>query len=591
MGYMSERDIAHEPAPIVPSEGQKLRYTPSPIETQERNPHLRHIEKAHILLESDSPENSWLNLSNKVKPYHTGMEFSRNIRETVREYIATKIPHIKERVPSVSNLDDDAILNALTHNWFEEVEDIADTRTEVLLTVMAHVTKRIESHIVRESLKKADEKQLAFLGLNPALRDLTINLLDIAPKVDPLYVRFKAFGQLSGEPPEQATSTTMYLPDDKNRYTQSTLFPKESSYLSTKFSELAEQEAPWQQEKAGELFKQYLVTLSKLYSETDTKKAYLLQRKALSQYRHLLSSGFPVILTPSTEPNGMEPYPAPEIKISLRTKDASVEDMLFAQAKNAMAQSLDEIEAEQFKKTMLKNKVEGVMDIGAFGVGLTLASAAQEVSNAVIYLREQYETYDKNFYQYLNYIQGTQEEFASLPSKEKAKRKKFMSRINTALHEVSHYVHQDSAKLQRKIGKDELAIIDEVKAETLYRALVPSIIQRGGLDGTRFQWAAAMTATSFQYLHDMTKGDGYFEAGVYTLNNLFAEGVLVQEGNKFKITDADKYYEVMQKNAHELLVLYEDKKTTPRKSQQWINKNCKPNEQVQKVVELMKARD
>jgi len=291
----------------------EFKYEPSPIEPQR----LRQISAAHVLLESPTRKESWLNLSSQVEPWETGVELSDNIRNVVTHYVETKIPRIKERVPRFAQLTDSSLVNALTNNWFEEVEQIGGKRSEVLLTVMAHVVKRIETHTYKEVLQHAGDDQLEALGLNPNLRDLTISLLDIAPTADPLFIRFKAMSHLTGELDEAATKTTFFLPDNKNPYTSPTLFPKENLFLAERFKKLVEKPAPWQQEQGGELFKEYIAELGKLYAEHDVRKAETQQETVENLYNKLLQAEFPITFTPATGGYMKEPYLDPELKVSL----------------------------------------------------------------------------------------------------------------------------------------------------------------------------------------------------------------------------------------------------------------------------------
>lgn len=573
----------------VQSRSIKLKYIPSPIDTHQNNPHLRYIKKAHILLESDKPEDSWLNLYKKVKPYNNGLELSNNIRSVVLDYVLQKIPNLKERIPSFKDLESDNMLNALANNWFETVSEIEGQRKEVLLASMAHIVKRIETHTYAEILKNATAEELNSLGLNSSLRDLTIELLNISTKLDPLYVRFKAFSHLTRKPPKEASATTYFLPGDPIAYTFSSLFPKESRYLTEHFQQLATSQGEWQKENGGSQFQNYLLELAKLYREHDPEKAAKQQEEVVRLYGELLKTNFPVIVTPATDVYTKEPYLDPEIRISIATIDSQQEEEKFKKAKIAMAESLDIIEAQKFKEDILNIRARTVIAIGSYGVNLTFASVAQENPQILLYLNEQERAYDRDFYQYMDLISNTQQEFSSLTLQEKQKRIEFMSRTNTIFHEDSHPIYPDGSEESKRLGGEPLTTIDEVKAEILFRPLIPSIIEKGGLEGTKEQWAIGMLATSLQYLHDQAEDDPYFHAGVYTLNNLFKEGVVIYDKGKFTIKNFDDYYEIMRKNASEIMSVYEQNDMNEHKARKWIKTHSQPNGQVQRARELVKS--
>ena len=82
-------------------------------------PHLRYVEKTISLLESDiGPDGekiNWKNLYEKVGPWNSGLELSDEIRDIVREYLLSKFPKIKEKIPSIEDLPDPELLNALSY--------------------------------------------------------------------------------------------------------------------------------------------------------------------------------------------------------------------------------------------------------------------------------------------------------------------------------------------------------------------------------------------------------------------------------------------------------------------------------------------
>jgi predicted house-cleaning noncanonical NTP pyrophosphatase (MazG superfamily) len=124
-------------------------------------PHLRDIEKVLTLLESEkTPEGdkfNWKDVYKSVEPGGSMGELTENARGAVRRYVAEKIPELKKRIPSVEDLGDEELLDALTNNWFEEIGEVGGQRREVLLSVAAHVVKRIETFVIRKVLEEADE--------------------------------------------------------------------------------------------------------------------------------------------------------------------------------------------------------------------------------------------------------------------------------------------------------------------------------------------------------------------------------------------------------------------------------------------------
>ncbi|OGN10109.1 MAG: hypothetical protein A3J46_06850 [Candidatus Yanofskybacteria bacterium RIFCSPHIGHO2_02_FULL_41_11] len=82
-------------------------------------PKLRYIEKTISLLESDigpdGREINWKDVYEKVGPWNSGLELSNEIRDVVREYLLSKFPKIKEKIPSIEDLPGPELLNALSY--------------------------------------------------------------------------------------------------------------------------------------------------------------------------------------------------------------------------------------------------------------------------------------------------------------------------------------------------------------------------------------------------------------------------------------------------------------------------------------------
>lgn len=560
----------------------------------ESEPKLRYIYKSLELLKSErgptGEEINWRELHAKVKPFENALELSDNIREVVTDYIAQKIPTLKEKIPTIKNLPDKDLIEALTNNWFEKIsEETEGERREVLLAVMAHVVRRIETGIYKKILENASEEDLQKMNLKNGTRGLLIELLDASAKADPLFIRFLAMSQLSPKPPKEAKPLSIFLPADNKFHTLASLFPHETQFISKKLTAILENSEAWINEPSAEIFKEYLKMLSGLYSETDTEKAAEIQRQADSLYEKLVSSGFPIIVTSGTEGYYKEPYIDPELKISLRTPEAEKEREDFKRAQRVLAENLSVLNVSQFAENLKKREILNTVVCGAYGVNLVFNAVAQEKPAILIYLNEQLRAYDRNFPKFLEIFTNTAEEFTDLPEEERENLMEQMSRFNTVLHEFSHEVHPDGSPGAQRIGKEPLTIIDEVKADIIYRPLVPNLIESGALKGTKEEWAIAMVASSLQVIKDTSaKDDPYYAAAAFSLNDLFEKGIVVFENDKLTIKDFDSYYQIQESLAKEVIALYEDEKMTETKASKWFKKRCYPNGIIQKIDSFLK---
>jgi hypothetical protein len=550
-------------------------------------PRLRGMDKILTILESEQLPNgemiNWKQLRERVKPYHSMMEFSDNIREAVLEYVAAKIPKFKEAIPAIDDLDDKALLDALANNWFEEIEDVEGQRREVLLAVAAHVVKRIETLTERKLLGQASQEKLGELGIDPAARDLLVDMLEIGAKSDPLFVRFLAYAQLSGKPPVEALPTGLHIPGDAAPHTFAEIFPHETRFIARRLSEVAEKDAAWKQLPGAPEFGKYIEKLSELYSCTDVRLAPSLQKETLECYAAVLATDFPVLATGATEGYYKEPYLDPELKISVSTPETKKEEKDFKGARDLMADNLDEIGAQRFSDSVKEKNVKSSIVLGGFGVNLSFSAVAQETPVNLLFLNEQIRTYDSRF---VGFVEKLVDIPAGLAGRELGL--EAMSRMSTMLHEFSHPIHPSDSAEGERLGRKPATVIDEVKAETLWRAVMPRMVEQG-FKGTSEEWMVAMLAGSLMLVKDQPEDDPYYAAGVYCLNDLFEKGIAKFKNNKISVADTGAYYTAMKAAAMEISALYEDETMTERKAVIWIKKCCTPNPALARCIAFLKA--
>lgn len=568
-----------------------VREPANPVEEPKlEGPRLRYLDRVFNILRSPEQnplgeEINWRGISREVKPYKNGVELSDNIREAVSTFITKKIPALKEKISPLRTLGDKELLEALTHNWFEEIgEEVGGKRREVLLALAAHVVKRIENYAYRKVLADASEKDLEKLNLDADTRDLLIRVLEASIKADPMFIRFMAYAALTPRPPQEALPLALHLPGHEKSYTTAALFAHESRFLSVRFAKIAEEGGAWVNKPGGETFRKYLQALSEFYAEKDADKIMERHQAVETLYGELLRSEFPIIITPATEGYYKEPYFDPELKISVATPEAREEEASWTRVQKAMSGSLDALSAGQFRERMQSQPVRGVVVFGGFGVNITFNAVAQEKPAILIFLNEQMRSNDRGFPELVEKNIGNSAELlGTIPSAENWARAEKISRINTVLHELIHSIFPDDSTEAKRIGGRALTILDEVKAEICYRPLVPRIIEEGAVLGTKEGWAVGMLASSLKMLREQPKGDPYFYAAAYSLNALFEKGAVRWEEGKVLIKDFDLYYQIQQSAAEELLSVYRDPSMNERKVLRWIKEKCAPSEEVWKI--------
>lgn len=575
--------------PIQP----EVESVPEKIVPQE--PRLRYIEKVSGIMRSPEEnhlgeERNWRELYKDVKPFSNTLELADNIRETVRHFVEQKIPKLKEAIPTISELDDKGLLEALSNNWFEEIEDTSGQRREVLMTVAAHIARRVETTVYKNILENATEEQLTQIGLDKDLAGLLSNVLDTSVKADPLFVRFLAYTQLGPEAPEGAKGSDFYLPEDKKPKTAAQMFPHETQFLSKRFMALAENSSTWQDKPGADIFKNYLNVLGRAYAETDPVAAEKLQEEIKLKYAELVDSEFPIIITPGVEGYYKEPYIDPEIRVSLATPDSKKEEEYFGDVRKSMAESLEGVGLSRFSQRIQQEKIRSVIAVGSFGVDLIFSAVAQEDPAILMYLNEQIRQYDQNFPKYMGLMTNTKKEFAGLSESDRTAFMEKISRTNVMMHEFSHAIFPpDEIK---KFGAGEtFTVLDEVKAETAHRALIPRMIKNGGLEGTKEQWALGLVASSLQLLKDQPEDDPYYYAGVYTLNECFKDGSLSFDGQQITVNDFDGFYNTQRFVVGEVASLYENPNADETRAANWLKQKCTPNETVKQLTQLLKKEE
>ncbi len=255
-----------------------------------------------------------------------------------------------------------------------------------------------------------------------------------------------------------------------------------------------------------------------------------------------------------------------------------------------MADSLSTLGLEAFADLLKKKKSVVGVSIGAHGVNNVFNAVAQEGPELTLFLNEQMRQYDKDFYKFASRFTNVDQVFGTATPLSENMELQFISRMNTILHEDSHVPFPvDGTEYKRFGNGKEATLINEIKANILYPALIPSILEKGGLEGTREQWALGMMASAMQSLNDEADDSEYFINATYALNDVFQKGIVVQNGESFTINDFDAYYKTVKDAAQELVDLHKDPTMTPEKAKQWIDKRCKPNEKLQQAIAVLKA--
>lgn len=552
-------------------------------------PKLAHIYKTLGLLEGYS---EWKkDIIQKVGPWENSLQLFENVQKAVLEQVKDKIPSFQEKTPSIKDISKENIVDALVNNWFEVIPETKGQRREILLSVAAHVIKHMETKAYQEVITNVKEEELEKLGLNTELREVAVKILDASMRSDNLFIRFLAFSNLSPKPPKDASPHHFYLPNDKNPHTINELFPKDSEYISRKFKEISEMPVDWKNTPGGEAFRDYLNALSSLYREKDIDKIDNCQKKVEESFGKSILSDFPILITPSIGDGYIKtPYHDPELRVSLKLPEFVEEEKMFNKSQEIMADCLEENNYPELAEDLRRKKIKLVNSIGDYGTNLASKTSAQAWPVIIMYLNEQIKRFDEDF---LEKEMSRIENLDPLFKKEKSRQlAKEMSRFLVMGHEYGHLNFKDNRTFER-LGHEPSCIIDEVKAEQLYRWFVPHMIERGGLNGDKKQWASAILAGSLGELRDRPEKHPYYFSATYTLNRLFEQGVVEFDFEKgtASIKDVDAFYKINEELSKEVLGLYEDETMNEKKAKKWIKDNCKPNKIVEKVSKFIKGKE
>ena len=508
------------------------------------HPRLKNIEDTLALLRSEKVfdpdgqeigESNWKDLYEQVGSWETGLELSDKIREIVRKHLISKFPTLKERIPSLNELPDEDVFNALANGWFDNIEDeVKGKRVEVLLSVLAHISRRIETRIYSKIIEEADEEQFQKLGLKPNLRDLLINTLEASAKSDPLYIRFLAYAQLTPQPSKSANPVARIGPDRK-RHTWAELFPHETQFISKKLEAILDSKDKWRNIQGAKQFAKYINLLKVFFSETDPKKAYKLNVEIAKAYADSITGGFPIIISPPTGSYYREPYRDPELRVSLRTPESRIQEKHFIALQNAMADELETLGVGRFSEAMRNKPIASVVSIGAYGANLTFTAAAETEKDITIFLDEQIRRYDRNLKNYIPIVDISAKAFEKTTPEEI----EMVSREDTVFHELSHSVWTLNKKAQTRLGRKPETTIAEAAAETISRGLAQGLIDKGHINYTPEQYIASAICTLFQYFKEKDESNEYYKAAVYVANGIFEQDLAEFDGKKIRIKDID----------------------------------------------------
>ena len=553
-------------------------------------PRLRYIEKTLSLLESDiGPDGqkiNWKDLYEEVGHWDSGIELSDKIREVVREYLLSKFPRVKEKIPSIDNLPDPQLLNAISNGWFEELgEEVGDTRREVLLAVLAHITKRIETRIYKKILEETGEDNLQKLGLSSNTQKLVMDCLDASVKSNPLFIRFLAYSQLAPEPPKNASSVSPIGQDEKP-HTFSELFPHETQFISKKLAAILSNSEVWDNEPGADDFKEYLKYLADFFDEKNTEKAKELHKKVEETYGRLVTSDFPIIIVPPLEGYYQPPYLDPELRVALRTPESKLQESNFRSIQTVLADKLGSIGVEQFSDDMRRRVIRSYISIGSYGVGITFNAVAQEEPALALYLNEQIRAYDKDLKTFLPLVDVSEKAF-STTSEEVIEE---MSRNETIFHELSHAVYPTKTPEAKRLGPKQESVIAEVAAESIYRGLAKELIDENKIEYTEDQYISVTLCMPLQVIEKSDADNEYYKAAVFVLNGLFEGGIAEFDGFKIHIKDNTALFRYFKNNAEEIISLYKDTSMTEQKAKKWLSQKCKAGPKLQELIDYIKTR-
>jgi len=543
----------------------------------ESKPELKNIYSVLNLLEGHI--NWQKELPGKIEPWENSIELFENVQKEVLKLVEEKVLSFRDNVKSISEISDIDMIDAIVNNWFEGVPETQGQRREVLLAIAAHVIKHIETSAYQEILQNAEETDLEKLGLDLELKDVMIKVLDACMKSDVLFIRSLAFTGLT-QAPEEASLSHFYVPNDKNPHTINELFPKETQYLSRKFKEISAMPIDWGKFSGGEIFKEYLDVLSIAYQEKDVDKIDECYKNIATLYEKSSMSDFPILIIPPEYGwSYFPPYHQQEFRVCLKDPEClkKEKDALFVQS--SMAKKLEEKNYPELGKNIRNKIIRVVNSIGDYGVNLSAKALAQAGDSVVIvWLGEQ-----RKFYQKM--LETNNFRIQNMDEKQGGE----MALLTTVFHELGH-CHDNSDPVFERFGEDAKVIIDDVKAEQLYRWIVPQMVEEGVIKGDKEQLAIAMLKNSLEWILDSPEGDPYYSAGVYNLNEMLEKKIVEfnLETGLVSIKDLDAFNKLNEELAKKVLNIYSDKSMNKQKAKKWIKENCTPNEITEKVSRFLK---
>jgi len=534
------------------------------------------------------------------------------LKEKTEKWLAKLPPEFKRENSDVTELlsDPDELKEKIRLKKFDVLEPLKKFLLDAWETIVMVSSERQLAQIAlsKDWLKNMPDKAFENLEFNRAELTLQNDLASLVGKlIDHGYLKQGELNKFLTEENEGETEGVIgkkyvySLPGKEGGFQPTPFkdvlpfelqrFQKDLEFLSSKTEKLIME---WKLPKSYRSLPDYLRQMAATYNsgETDKTKLYEKWRGLYQTNAELLKSGCPLVINPQ------EDAPLNIVSLEIRLgfcsqelKDLEKQSSVYTEVAYSL---MDEIRHNQPEITsQLPAKIDLFITDQTYAFGPNLQSETLA------------ESYHNQIFLHVNAVEDIAKKI-EIPLLKKVFVKGEIDQqeyirqaiLEVARHEVAHQVlASEDEKVMKRIGESpEANILEELKAEAVGMKLIEDELP--GLSETESKGILmAKIGTLFNYLvfrggEEGSEGEDYHLCGVKIVNELLNTGVVKIENNKLTITDAKEGLETIIKIGNQVLDIYKNPDTTPRKVETYVNdlRKIKEASGLKRLIKVLKNK-
>lgn len=336
---------------------------------------------------------------------------------------------------------------------------------------------------------------------------------------------------------------------------------------------------------------EYLKQMSLVFKspEINPQTLHTLWKDLYQKSTELLQSGCPIMLIPQGNPSvaGAAEKVDIEIRLGIRTKETKkLDEDIKPFREIALDIKKQEPLANQYGQII--NIIHNIQPI-AYGPNLYWKTEGESDENSLLshinVTSEKVKNYQIPLISKLfkiNFDTNSEQQYLN------------SAIIETDLHEIGHsMIDSENEEIQKRIGRNQNAdILEELKAELVTMKILNEAKKQKKISEMEIKnQILAKLGTIINYLKNNSEngsGQKYFYAGIYIINKLLEEGLIIYKNNSYVIKNNSLIIEILSKEADKIMNnFYLDKHSNPNQVKNFITdiKKYKENKDIQNFID------